>query len=241
MTGDAKAWGSKVLSIRAPGAPDFAPHIAKLLDTAGIENTQDAQADLESNLHLAWAVVQPDRPPRALPGKVAQLKESIKKTKALLRGLDQSEELRDLIFHTCPVGEGTISIAKFPGTLELPRKPPPLGHLPETRSRDDILVAINVSRLLDRVVREIDHFCKPRKKGNQEERDQHATVAYAAKFFRQYSMVEPTTYFTGPFVKFCRAFYEVVTGKTLTSSGLEKAIRKEVKKPTFGTQNPQKT
>ena len=42
-------------------------------------------------------------------------------------------------------------------------------------------------------------------------------------------------------MKFCRKFYEIVTGKTLTGSGLEKAIRKEVKKLTFGTGTPQKT
>jgi hypothetical protein len=228
-------------AIRAPEAPDFAPHIDELLEKAGVTKTPNARSSLESYLHLAWADVRSERV-RAPPEDFKQLKDSIKKTQTLLRRLEKFQASSEIGCDFCPVGEGTISIAKFPQTLELPRNPPPLGPLPERIPPGGTTAAINRKRMLDRLLREIAHTHEPRRKrGNQQERDKFLVAAHARSFFRQFSTVEPTTYFNGPFAKFCRSFYEVVTGKTLSKSGLEKTIRKELKKPTLGTQKPQKT
>ena len=71
--------------------------------------------------------------------------------------------------------------------------------------------------------------------GVKKKPDQQAIVARAAYFFRKYANEKPTTYFNGPFSKFCRSFYGIVTGARLGPSGLEKAIKAEVKTPTIGT------
>jgi hypothetical protein len=70
-----------------------------------------------------------------------------------------------------------------------------------------------------------------RKRGNQEELDKSLVVARAVSFLQRYSSEKPTTSFDGPCVKFCRHFYEIVTGLTLSPSGLEKPIRKELRRP----------
>jgi hypothetical protein len=180
------------------------------------------------------------------PELCEQLTESIKKTKALLRRLERFERVHDIGFDLCPVGDGTVQFStvqemKHGENLELPRNPPPLGGLPEQISSSGIIAAINIQRVLDRLLREIARYKPNRKQGNQPELDKRVIVARAAYFFRRYSTVEPTTYFDGRFVKFCKRFYEVVAGKTLSKSGLEKMIREEIKRPTFRTQKSQKT
>jgi hypothetical protein len=243
MTGNAKPLLPK---IRVPKAPDFASQIGALLEEAGVKNTPDARSDLVSILQLAWAESKLTRASRASPELFKQLIQNIKKTQSLLRRLERFEHTQNIGFDLCPVGDGTVQFAtvqemKHGENLELPRSPPPLGGLPEQISSNGIIVAINVQRMLDRLLREIARYKPNRKRGNQSELDKRVIVARAAYFFRRYSTVEPTTYFDGRFAKFCKRFYEVVTGKTLSESGLEKTIREEVKRPTFRTQKSQKT
>ena len=242
MTGNAKPLFSQ---IRAPEAPDFAPHIGALLKEASVKCTPDARSDLDSSLQLAWAESELTRVSRASPELFKQLEYSIKKTQALLRRLERYKHTHDIIFHLCAVGDGTVQFATvqemIEKNLELPRNPPPLGGLPEDIPSNGIIAAINVQRMLDRLLREIARYKPNRKQGNQPEPNKFVIVARAAKFFRHYSTVEPTTYFHGPFARFCKRFYEVVTGEILSKSGLEKAIKEELKRPIFRTQKPQET
>ena len=243
MTGNSKP---PLPEIRVPKAPDFAPHIGALLEEASVKSTLDARSDLNSILQLAWAEFKLTRTSQASPELFRQLKNSIQKTKALLRKLEEFKHMRNIGFDLCPVGDGTVQFAtvqemKRGENLELPRNPPPLGDLSEQVSSNGTVAAINVQRMLDRLLREIARHKPNRKQGNQPELDKRVIVARAAYFFRHYSTVEPTTYFDGRFAKFCKRFYEVVTGKTLSKSGLEKMIREEIKRPTFRTQKSQKT
>ena len=240
MTGKPKPPLPKV---RVPEAPDFAPHIGALLKEASVKSTPDARLDLDSILQLAWAESKLLRVPKASPELFKQLTNSIKKTQALLRKLEGFKHTHNIGFDLCPVGDGTVQFAtvqemKRGENLELPRNPPPLGDVPEQITT---IAAINVQRMLDRLLREIARQKPNRKSGNQPELDKRAIVARAAYFFRHYSTVEPTTYFSGPFAKFCKRFYEAVTGKSPSGSGLEKAIKEEIKRPTFRTQKLQET
>jgi hypothetical protein len=144
------------------------------------------------------------------------------------------------------VGDGTIAFATGQEMMsgkpvELPRNPPPLGGRHFVLPPEGVVAAINIQRVLDRLLREMARLKPKRKRGNQKELGKVVIVAHAASFFRRYSTKKPTKYPYGPFVKFCRKFYEIVTGEPLSPGGLQKAIGIEVKKPTFGTQNPQKT
>jgi hypothetical protein len=226
---------AKPLEIRVPGAPDFSPHFKELLETARVESTLATRSSLDSSLQEAWGAFHFERKQQtrqASPELLAQLKDSIRKTKALLGRLERCQEWREVGCDFCPVDDATISIAKVPETLELPRNPPALGRLPDLIPPHGIRAAINRKRMLDRLVREIDHFSTKRKRGNQKKLDKAIIVAHAASFFRQFSTVKPTTYWDGPFAKFCKKFYVAVTGEMLTGSGLDKAIRNEVKEPT---------
>jgi hypothetical protein len=118
------------------------------------------------------------------------------------------------------------------GTVAIPRNPPPLGSLPERAAPGSSIAAINRQRVLDRLRREIAHKKPTRKRGHQKELDKAIIVARAVSFFRRYSPLEPTEYWDGPCVKFCRRFYEVVTGVELRPSGLERQIKKELKPET---------
>jgi hypothetical protein len=236
-----------MVSVRVPGAPDFGPSIEKLLKVGGVTSTADARSSLDSNLQLAW--VESRRREQAPKGYFTQLEDSIEKTQRLLRRLAKFRSTRDIGFDVCPVGDGGPVGDGCPGgdgmiavvtaremvlgkPVELPRNPP---QLPPGGDRfaTDLVAAINRERVLDRLLREVARLKPKRKRGNQEERDKLVIVARAASFFREYSTVEPTTYFDGPFVKFCKGFYKLVTGETLGESGLVAAIRREVAKPSL--------
>jgi hypothetical protein len=146
-----------------------------------------------------------------------------------------------VIADECPVGEGTVNIAAVKEmmlgkTLDLPRNPPSLAPFGDRLTHDGIMAIVNRHRLLARLLREISIRYKPkRRRGNQQARDKLLVVGRAALFFRQHSTQELTIYVDGPFVKFCKRFYKTVTGMPPGPSGLEKLIRKELKKPTFET------
>jgi hypothetical protein len=238
MSGD-----PKTLEIRVPGAPDFAPQIEALLKKAGIKNTSAARSALESSLQLAWGDFHYERKHQIgqpSPELLKQLKNSIRKTRALLAKLEQFQVWNEIGCDFCPVDDLTVSIARVPQTLELRRNPPPLGHFPDQIPPHGLRAAINRKRILDRLVRELNHFYRKRKRGNQPEPDKDAIVTHAGIFFREHSPERPTAYFNGTFFEFCRSFYKVATGQLLRPESLAKAIRKEVTKPSLRTQMPQK-
>jgi hypothetical protein len=232
-----------IAQITVPGAPDFAPHLEELLEKAGLTNTPDARSTLDSNLQSAWGEYQFERESergRAPPELFNQLESSVKKTRGLLRRLERFHRLRDIGVDICAVGEGTVDIASarefiLEKDLVLPRNPPGLRSGPEQVPPGGTLAMISRKRMLDRLLRDIARFKRKRKQGHQRELDKAVIVAYAASFFRQFSTAETTTYFNGSFAKFCKKFYEVVTGEALTKNGLEKAIKYELKKPTLWT------
>ena len=90
---------------------------------------------------------------------------------------------------------------------------------------------INRERILAKLLRDLAYRKQRRKRGGQHELDKRYIVARAANFFRAFSKDEPTAYFDGPFVKFCKKFYEVVTQKTLSPSGLEKMLKEASEEP----------
>jgi hypothetical protein len=228
MTGDAKAPGPK---ISAPDAPNFEAHIPKLLEYAGIEDTSLARYWLNCELIFAWVEGDAERErqnKQPMADLSDRLSKSIKKTLRLLRQLEKFPQWQMIGFDRCATGEGTVSVRSAGGTVGIPKNPQPLGSFPEVVAPGGTLALINRHRVLERLQREIDYKKRNRKRGNQEEHDKSLIVTRAVSFFRQYSLVEPTTYFDGPCVKFCRRFYEAVTGVKLGPSGLEKQIRKEL-------------
>jgi hypothetical protein len=155
-----------------PGAPDFRPHIEELLKLTDVTSTPDARSSLVTQLKLAWvssALEHQSRERRPPTELVTQLETSIKKTQALLRRHPHP----DIGFDVCPVGDGTVSVKtvrdlKFGATVELPRNPPPIGGLPEERvAPNGMLAAINIQRVLDRLLRKIKPQRK-KKRGGQE-------------------------------------------------------------------------
>jgi hypothetical protein len=230
MTGDPKAPGPKIV---APDAPYFEIHIPELLKEGDIEDSPLAKYWLGVELTLAWAdggarqEIQQKQPDADL---FDQLTNSIEKTQRLLRKLEKFPQWRNIGCDLCAVGEGTISMMAG-GTVAIPRNPSPPGSLPERAAPGSSIAAINRLRVLDRLRRDIAHKNPTRKRGNQKELDKSLIVTRAVSFFRQHSSAKPTTYFDGPCVKFCRHFYEIVTGVTLGRSGLQKQIRKELRRP----------
>ena len=218
--------------IVVPGAPDFNPHLERLLKCAGIANLPNNQAHLDNSLKQAWlSRNRPSTPPSDL---LDDFDRSIRNTQRLLRQLAQFSRSRDIAFHLCPVGEGTISVEtlremKTGKPVELPRQPPPLATSRiEIFPADGMVAAINVSRLLDRVRRKAKWL--KRRRGRQPENVKANIVACAADFCRRHSNLQLTTYPNGNFANFCKEFYSVVTGETdLGLDALQAQIRAELK------------
>jgi hypothetical protein len=245
MSGVAKAPGPMIC---APDAPDFKNHIPELLKSGGIEDSPVARNRLGVELTLAWAEgdqrleLQQKQPS---PDLFKQLTTSISKTQGLLRRLEEFPGWESVACEYCPVGEGTISIQSgeklISGeTLGLPKNPPPLDSWPERVPPGGSLALINRQRVLDRLRREIARKRPNRRRGNQKEVDKALIVARAVSFFQQHSPVQATTHFDGPCVKFCKRFYEVVTGVRLGPSGLERQIRRELRRPKSENPNIEK-
>jgi hypothetical protein len=171
-------------TITVPGAPDFSPHFENLLKTAGAESTPASRTALISSLQQAWGEFQYElrQQSEATPELVKTAMNSIQMTIGLLAKLEKCREWRDVGFDYCPVDDATISIAKFPNAVELPRNPPSLGRLPERLPPHGIQAGVNRKRMLDRLLREIDHQNRKRKRGNQTDRDKTAVVGYAGFF-----------------------------------------------------------
>jgi hypothetical protein len=214
------------------GAPDFTPHFEGLLKHAGVAHTRYNRSALNTALRLAWVdhamtLEEKEHPPSEL---LDELDQSIRKTQALLRGLKQFPRCHNIALDLCPVGEGTVGVAKLGEPVSLPREPQPLGPLPERATGADKIAAINVSRLLDRLRRKIGRL--KRRRGRPPEHGKSAAVAYASEFFRKHSAPNITAYPDGDFASFCKLFYGVVTGDTnLDRAALQAQIKAEVKKP----------
>jgi hypothetical protein len=232
---DSETRGSEGRDIRTVGAPDFEPHIEEMLKKAGIKSTPSARSSLVSYLHLTFADTDLELSrkrgaaeffePRDL---LEQLDDSIEETQQLLQRLEKLPHLRGISKDRCAVVGGIVD--------PLPLKPW-FDEVPPGAS----IVVIDRQRILQRLRRDIARHNPKRKRGWQREPHKVIVIARAASFFREHSTEEPTTYSGGPFVKFCRRFYEVVTGMPLRASGLQKLIREELKKPTFETQMPEET
>jgi hypothetical protein len=194
-------------------APDFSPHLEKLLRLAGITNTPDSRDALDWHLQTAWAAIrlQNLRGQSAPPELFKQLENSIKKTQRLLRRLGTFPPTEDIEFDMhCYLEEGTITVAAEKGLVHVtPRDPPPLGSYPELIPADSTRATINRQRVLDRLTRNLDRLKPKRKRHNPTHQD---VVACAGEFFRQYSAAKLTTYPGGKFVPFCKFFFEIVTG-----------------------------
>jgi hypothetical protein len=214
--------------IRTLGAPDFSPHVRQLLDLANVKYTGDTRSSLVSILNLAWAdfdlerMGQKQRIPEDL---FKSLNVSIKHTQKLLRRL-QIDYLPDI---------GTDEWAVLNRRAITP------GKMFDEVPRGATVVAFNRQQMLDRLLRDIGRYNPRRKRGHQQEREKFMILARAGKFFRQYSPEKVTTYSDGPFARFCKRFYEIVTGELLSGSALEKQIRDEVRTPALGTKMVHKT
>lgn len=132
----------------------------------------------------------------------------------------------------CPVGEGTVSVEtmrdlKLGAALTLPPNPAPLGGLPEMVSPDGMIAAINIPRMLDRLLREVSRA--KRKQARPRDIGKRDIVACALDFFQDNSTAQVTTYPGGQFATFCRRFHEVIAGEYLDLDGLQYQIRKEVR------------
>ena len=177
-------------------APDFGPHIEKLLELAGIMNTLDTRRALDWYLQMAWGTVrlQNLRGQSASPDLFKQLETSIKKTQQLLRKLGTFPPTEDIEFDMhCYLEEGTITVATQKGLLHVtPRDPPPLGSYPELIPAGATRATINRQRVLDRLVRDLNRLKPKKKRGGQPNLTYQAVVACAGDFFRQYSTAKLT-------------------------------------------------
>jgi hypothetical protein len=244
-----------------PGSPNFERHIDGLLKEGNIAVTAAAQSALNVYLKLAWLdsdMEQEEK--RAAPNALfKQLDASVRKTEGLLRRIQKYPRTEVIGNDICIVGDGAVDVATaremmFGKTLSVEHKAPvtakdksdgAAGRAVKrkiTRSRqteidDKFVVMVSRFQMLARLRRDIARRQPWRKRGNQPERDKSYIVAHAASFFRRYSAEEPTAYPNGPFAKFCRSFYVIVTRSRLSRSGLEKAIRAEIRTPTFTTQS----
>jgi hypothetical protein len=210
-----------IAEIRGHGAPDFLPHIGRLLSEADIKNTPDAYSDLITILDLTWSLVQLDRQAKKerIPAILFKnLNASIKNTQRLLRRLEKFQ---------LP----SIDTDKWPVLNGRAIKP---GKMLDVVPAGATWVIYSRRQMLDRLLREISRYNPKRLRGHQPEPEKSLIVGYAGYFFRLYSPMKPTSYVNGPFSKFCRAFYEVVTGEK--NSRLEKLIRNEAKTPALETQ-----
>ena len=216
------------------GAPDFTSHFEKLLNHARVADTPHNRSVLDTALKFAWlhhdiTREEKEHPPSEL---LETLDLSIRKTQGLFRGLERFPPSRDIALDLCPVGEGTVGVGKLGETVSLPRKPPPLGPLPERVHAVRLIALVNVSRLLDRVRRKIDRL--KRRRGRAHEHGKSAVVAYASLFFREHSKLKFNGYADGDFASFCKSFYGVVSGSThLDRNALQSQIKAEVQKPHF--------
>ena len=229
MTNDVKARGQLFICGKAI---DFEAHIPELLKMGCVKESAEPEAGYVLDHELKSACVNRfvkrelyEKPPSADLFK--QLTNSIKKTQGLLRRLSQWRKMDWNIYLN---GEGTVMILTLKRKGGLPDQAVPLGHP----------VIIDRQRVLDELLREIDDMKPTRKQGNQEELDKYVIVARAVSFLQRYSSEKLTTYFDGACVKFCRRFYEVVTGVTLGPSGLVKQIRYELRRPKIKNPNLEK-
>jgi hypothetical protein len=229
--------------VEIPGA-DFAPYIDRLLKIAGVVNRTDTRERLDSCLVMAKAFAWDLNVMRRskIPTKeLSTLETSIKKVQILLRKSEKYLGSKRIRFIDCPVGEGTVATQKFERGRrgeKVPFPPDPLPPLGSSRSKEvpdgGLLATINIQRTLERLMREIAHEKRLGRRARPREEGKRAVVAYAAKFFREYSPEVVTAYPSGKFATFCRSFYEAVTGEELLrSDALQSHIRAEVKKPRF--------
>jgi hypothetical protein len=214
--------------VEIPGA-DFKPHIDRLLKVAGVVNTTDTRLRLDSCLVMARAFawdLNVMRQSKIPTEELSTLETSIKRVQILLRKSEKYLGSKRIRFIDCPVGEGTVATYD-PSSLGSSRSE----EVPDGGMR----ATINVQRSLDRVLREISREKREkRSQARPREEGKRAVVAYAAKFFREYSPEAVTAYPSGKFATFCRSFYEAVTGEELLrSDALQSHIRAEVKKPRF--------
>ncbi len=226
-----------------PEAPDFGPHVEELITTGGFADTPEIRSHLKLELELGWLDYELERQHGEPRSKLLDdIEFSVKKTRALLLELEKFGGTGNIIFDHCVVGDGTVAVVTakdiYAKGFSLPRhsRPPEslFMRLPPGRS----MAVINREQVLNRLLldcaRRKPGRKKPeRKRGRRRELDKRLIVARAAGFFRDHSTETPTTYFEGPFVRFCKGFYEVVTRKTLGPSALEKIIKEAVNDPNF--------
>jgi hypothetical protein len=226
--------------ITIPGV-DFDPHIDRLLKLADVVSTEDAGLILRSYLALArtdWDLDIGTRKARIPTNELVTLEISIKRLQMLLRKSEKYLGSHRIRFIHCPVGEGTVATQTFePGkwgkTVPFPPDPlPPLHVWGDTVPHGGMIASIDIRRTLDRVLREIARAKRSRARPREE--GKRSIVAYAAKFFREYSAAALTSYPGGPFATFCRSFYEAATDlESRHLDDLQLQIRAEAKTPTF--------
>ena len=225
-----------------PEAPDFGPQVKDLLKTGGLTDTPEIRSRLKFELELGWADYEIEREHSiAPPDLFNDIENSIKETRRLLMRFEKYGSSRKIIFDHCVVGDGTVNVVTARDLhargYSLPRSSQPLARLPERLPPNGSMGIINRERILAKLLRDLAYRKPRRKRGGQHELDKRYIVARAANFFRAFSKDEPTAYFDGPFVKFCKKFYEVVTQKTLSPSGLEKMLKEAAKNPNFEPEN----
>jgi hypothetical protein len=226
--------------LQVEGAPDFSSRLEELQRLANATDTLDSRATLDAALQLAWLNYQEELDKKKHPSSklLKQLSKNIRKTESLLRRLEKFPRLGKIAFDLCPVGEGTIGV-KTAREMILGETVSPGQPLPLTTRRVDIvdpegsIAAINIHRVLERLQRETARHS--RSPGRARAEGKLAIVAYAADFFRRYSVLKLTSYSGGAFAKFCSRFFEVVTGESdAGGTALEAQIKLEVKTPSLG-------
>jgi AAA ATPase domain len=220
-----------------PEAPDFGPQVKGLLETGNLKDTPEIRSSLKFELELGWVDVDIEREHGIAPLDLFDdLEKSVEETRKLLMRFENYGNMRNIIFDHCVLGDGAVNVVTArdlyakgyskpygsQGSARVPRLPP-----------NGSMVVTNRERILDRLLRDLAYRKPRRKRGGQHELEKRYIVARAASFFRAFSKDEPTDYAHGPFFKFCKKFYEVITRKTLSPSGLEKMLGEAAENPHF--------
>jgi AAA ATPase domain len=219
-------------------APDFGPQVKGLLEIGNLKDTPEIRSSLKFELELGWVDVEIEREHGIAPLDLFDdLEKSVEETRKLLMRFENYRNMRNIIFDHCVVGEGTVNVVTaqdlYARGYSKPRGSHPLPRVPERLPPNGSMAVINRERTLARLLRDLAYRKPRRKRGGQHELEKRYIVARAAGFFRAFSKDEPTDYAYGPFFKFCKKFYEVITRKTLSPNGLEKMLREAAKNPHF--------
>jgi hypothetical protein len=196
------------------GALDFEPRFVEKLPKRGdIRSTPEAKSELHQLLRAGWLFNKWERLSSPSPDRVQQLKNSISKTQKLLRGLTKFDHTRN------------IEADRVAGNFKQTR------YVECDEATDATMVNINVHQVLERLQRRLDLYAPKKKPGRPIRQDYEEVIIRAALFFSEYSSAEATAHRSGAYFRFCKLFYEIVTGSSCRDYALESQIKAQLKNP----------